>query len=343
MSESTPSSDGLSETEKFSERWDKVIYKAQGSPYEDLSVSALAKSTGLRTWKRPGSRFIKGETLSRYVYLSFEELLEVEELDLKSATHLLEICETTFSFEKECDDLISFGGVEKQSNSQRIKFVEEHGLYQDYPLKLANLDADIAELCDCEGITTLLQLMEFLDQLADRTLIGGAYQKLKNIFAYGDEKGLQKNFPYRIGHRGFHYPEAIAFCVDRISESDYQQVQSYFDGRDSRTKGFFKKRAPMPTAITQKLLPEILECTLYFCQRQPNLLARLCTPNYLRRELIFMDNPQAEEVLSWLTQLTLSVFKGSDAPAIKEDLKDLDIETDTPMMLELKELIEDEA
>ena len=182
-----------------------------------------------------------------------------------------------------------------------------------------------------------------IDQLADRTLIGGAYQKLKNIFAYGDEKGLQKNFPYRIGHRGFHYPEAIAFCVERISESDYPQVQAYFDGRDSRTKGFFKKRALMPTTITQKLLPEILECTLYFCQRQPNLLARLCTPNYLRRELIFMDNPQVEEVLSWLTQLTLSIFKGSNDPAIKEDLKDLDIETDTPMMLELKELIKDEA
>lgn len=343
MNKSTPSSDGLSETEKFSERWDKVIYKAQGSPYEDLAVSALAKSTGLRAWKRPGSRFIKGEPLSRYVYLSFEELLEVEGLDLKAATHLLEICETTFSFEKECDDLISFGGVEQQSTSQRLKFVEEHGLYQDYPLNLANLDTDIAELCECEGITTLLQLMEFLDQLADRTLIGGAYQKLKNIFAYGDEKGLQKNFPYRIGHRGFHYPEAIAFCIDRVSENDFQQAQAYHEGRNSRKKGFFKKHTPVPSAVTQKLLPQILECTLYFCQRQPNLLARLCSPNYLRRELIFMDNPKAEELLGWLSQLSLSIFKGSDDPLIKEDLKVLDLATDTPMMLELKELIEEEV
>ena len=48
------------------------------------------------------------------------------------------------------------------------------------------------------------ELKEFLDRLADKAWIGGSYKSLQNVFAHGDEKGLTKYFPYRLGHRGFH-------------------------------------------------------------------------------------------------------------------------------------------
>ena len=171
-------SDLLSPQEKLSARWDKVSYRAQGSPFEELTISSLAKNCGSKSWSRPG---VKGDTLARYVYFSFEELLDIEKLDLRLATQLLEICEDTLVFEEECDELGSFDGIDSQAYTQRMRFVEEFGLYQDYPVKLANLSADLRELCKSEEVNTFIQLMEFLDRLADKAWIGGSYKSSQNV------------------------------------------------------------------------------------------------------------------------------------------------------------------
>ena len=226
-------SNGLSPVELLSARWDTVAFRAQGSPFEDLSISCLAKNTGTRRWSRPGGR-VKGDIVARYIYLSFEELLEIEGLDLKAGTLLLEICEATFLFEEECEDLGSFEEIDNQAHAQRMRFVEEFGLYQDYPVRLANLDESLRELCIAEEIITFVDLMEFLDRLADKAWIGGTYKNLQNVFAHGDEKGLTKYFPYRLGHRGFHVPEAIAFCLNRLSRHDLQEVFEYHERRRRR-------------------------------------------------------------------------------------------------------------
>ena len=94
----------LNEKDELSARWDKVAFRAQGSPFEDLSINCLAKNTACRPWSRPGAK-VNGDTLARYVYLSFEELEEIEKLDKKAAIHLLQICEATLLFEKECFDI----------------------------------------------------------------------------------------------------------------------------------------------------------------------------------------------------------------------------------------------
>ena len=60
--------------EDLSARWDTIAFRAQGSPFEELSISTLAKNSGVRRWSRPGS--VKGDVLARYIYFSFEELLE---------------------------------------------------------------------------------------------------------------------------------------------------------------------------------------------------------------------------------------------------------------------------
>ncbi len=173
----------LTELEKLSARWDKIVFHAQGSPFEDLSISCLAKNTACRPWSRASAK-IKGDTLARYIYLSFEELLEVEKLDLKSATHLLEICESTMLFMQESYDLGSLGEIDSQAADQRMRFVEEYGLYQDYPVALSNLDTDFRELCEAEEVVTLFDLMGFIDRLTEKAWIGGSCRDLQNIFAH---------------------------------------------------------------------------------------------------------------------------------------------------------------
>ena len=334
-----PNTKGLSSIEALSARWDTVAFRAQGSPFEDLSISCLAKNTGTQRWSRPGGR-IKGDIVARYIYFSFEELLEVEKLDLKSATLLLDICETTFLFEEECDDLGSFEEIDNQAHSQRMRFVEEYGLYQDYPVRLANLDESLRDLCVSEEIITFVDLMEFLDRLSDKAWIGGAYKNLQNVFAHGDEKGLTKYFPYRMGHRGFHLPEAISFCLNRLSRRDLQAVQEYHERRRRRSR-LMGKRMELPSVVENQLLPEIFECLHYFGRRQPRLLVRMHDSAYLCRELMFLNDPQTEGVLHWLTHLALGVFKPSKAEDVADELKGISPDLDSDLCKDLRKMVDE--
>ncbi len=342
MSDSNSGATDSAIIDALSARWDKVSFRAQGSPFEDLTLSALAKNTGTRAWSRPGSK-VKGDTVARYIYLTFEELLEIEKLDLRTATHLVEICETTFVFEQECDELGSFEEIDNQANAQRMRFVEEYGLYQDYPVKLANLDTDLLELCVAEEIVSFVDLMEFLDRLSDKAWIGGSYKNLQNVFAHGDEKGLTRFFPYRLGHRGFHLPEALSFCLNRISRQELQSVFEYHERRRRRSR-LLGKRMELPAAVEAKLLPEVFHCLHYFARRQPRLLIRLHDAAYLSRELMFLSDPQTEGVLHWLLHLALGVFKPSESidAETDEDLKNIKLPKDSEMIKDLRAMISKE-
>ena len=140
-----------------------------------------------------------------------------------------------------------------------MRFVEEYGLYQDYPVALANLDEEIRGLCAAEDIVTFVDLMEFLDRLADKSWIGGDYKNVQNVFAHGDEKGLTRYFPYRLCHRGFHLPEAVSFCLNRLSRQDLQQVFEYHERRRRRNK-IVGKRMELPAVVESHLLPEVYKC-----------------------------------------------------------------------------------
>jgi hypothetical protein len=325
--------------EALSARWDTVAFRAQGSPFEDLSISCLAKNTGTRSWSRPGGR-IKGDIVARYIYFTFEELLEVEKLDIKSATHLVEICEATFLFEEECEELGSFEEIDNQAHAQRMRFVDEFGLYQDYPVRLANLDEDLRELCAAEEIITFVDLMEFLDRLADKAWIGGSYKNLQNVFAHGDEKGLTKYFPYRMGHRGFHLPEAISFCLNRLSQTDLQAVLEYHERRRRRSR-IAGKRIELPAIVESQLLPDIFSCLHYFALRQPHLLVRMHDSAYFCRELMFLNDPDTEGVLHWLTYLAIGIFRPAEAlNDVVEDLQLISLNLDSEACKGLRKLLD---
>lgn len=328
----------LQKKDELSARWDKVSFRAQGSPFEDLTLAGLAKNTGIRAWSRPGGK-IKGDTVARYIYLTFDELLEVEHLDMRSSEHLIEICETTFLFEAECDDLASFEEIDTQASAQRMRFVEEYGIYQDYPVRLANLGTDLHDLCSAEEIISFVDLMEFLDKLADKAWIGGSYKSLQNVFAHGDEKGLAKYFPYRMGHRGFHLPEALSFCLNRLTRLELQSVYEYHERRRKRGR-LMGKNMELPKVVSAKLLPELFDCLHYFSLRQPRLLIRLHDSAYQARELMFLNDPQTEGVLHWLLHLSLACILPSLAgeSELDQELDSLTLPEDSVMLEDLREL-----
>ncbi|HKK17159.1 MAG TPA: hypothetical protein VJ952_00645, partial [Opitutales bacterium] len=297
------------------------------------------KNTACRPWSR-SSAHIKGDTLARYIYLSFEELLAVEKLDLKTAVHLLEICESTMLFVKESYDLGSLNEIDSQAASQRMRFVEEYGLYQDYPIALSNLDAEMRELCQAEDVLTLIDLMGFIDRLTEKAWIGGSCRNLQNVFAHGDEKGLCEYFPYRLGHRGFHLPEALSFCLNRLTRSDLQAVLEYHERRRRKNR-FGARSIKMPPVVETWLLPEIFECLYYFGRRQPKLMVNLHDSTCVSRELMFLNDPQSEGVIYWLLHLAMGIFRPSIYQDLDEDLDKIAVDKDSELHRNLKNLLEE--
>ena len=328
--------------QELSARWDTIAFRAQGSPFEELSISCLAKNSGMQRWSRPGGH-IKGDILARYIYFSFEELLEVEKLDLKSALLLLEVCESTFSFEKEYEELGSFEEIDEKAYAQRMRFVEEFGIYQDYPVHLSNLDESLRELCVAENVATFIDLMEFLDRLSEKAWIGGVYKNLQNVFAHGDEKGLVHYFPYRLGHRGFHFPEAASFCLKRLPKSELDSIYEYYDYRDRRHR-LIGKRVEFPSIIESRVLPDLLDCLYYFGCRQSYLLAYMKDADYLRREFMFLNDPNAEKVLYWLTQLALRFFSSSLVlDDVMDEVEALSVNLDPALCEDFRKMINEEV
>ena len=343
MDEGTDKQHALSEIEELASRWDRISFRVQGSPFEDLSMSGLAKNVGIRPWKRPGAK-VKGDTVSRYIYFSFQELLEIEKLDLKSAKLLLEICEALFQMEEEYSGMGSFDQVDKQATLQRLRFVEEFGLNHDFPIALSNLDEDLRELCASEDVFTFVDLMGFLDRLSDKAMIGGSYRDLQNIFAHGDEKGLSCYFPYRPGYRGFHLPETLFFILKRLSRPKLDEVLAYYK---RRTKRHFLggRQAELPSVVETKLLPMVFESLAYFARRQTQLLSRLHDDAYLGRELMHLNDRQLERVLHWLVQLSLGLFQPdrfSGVAALSEEIEKVDLPQENESVKELHSLLRSE-
>jgi len=337
MSSADPKYQGLSEDEILAARWDTVAFRAQGSPFEDIGVACLARNAGKRGWSR--SPRVKGDTVGRYVYLSFEELIEAEKLDRKSAVLLLEILETTFLFEGECEQIGGFSEVDEEASQQRLRLVEQFGLYRDFPIQFGNFGPEFLELCAAEDVATLLDLMGFLDRLSDKAWMGGAFQRLQNIFAHGDESGLAEFFPYRRGHRGFHLPESLAFCLNRLGEARRAEVFDYHERRRRRDKLGPRKRTALPEVVEDRLLPEIHEIMAYFGRRQSRSFIRWHDSAYLSRELMHLGDPQTERVLHWLVHLALGVFRKNNDAWIAGEIGQMKAPQESDTVRDLREML----
>lgn len=293
----------LTEDELLAGRWDALSYKIQGSPYESLSVSALAKNTGVRNWSRPNK--IIDDSAASYVQYSFEELCLLPGMDKRRVRTLLSIFEESLRFEDQVEEMGSMEAVNEMATQQRMRFVDQFGLHYDYPIALSNFDADSLALFAAEEVCTLVELMDFIDRLADRAVLSGNLKKLQSIFAHGDEAGLSKFFPFRQGYRGFHLPEALSFCLNRLTASQRSQIDAFYISQ--RKRKLFSARKTCPPAFNDRLIPEILLCLEYFGKKQERLIHRLDDAAYVCRELMFLQDPDRENLLQWCLHLSLGL------------------------------------
>jgi hypothetical protein len=293
----------LTEDELLAMSWDALSYKIQGSPYENLTVSALAKNTGAFNWSRPNKSI--DDTAAFYVQHSFEELCLIPGMDKRKLRLLITIMEECLNFEDQVTEMGSMKAVDEMANHQRMRFVDQLGLHYDYPIKLSNFDGDSLALFAAEKVETLLDLMDFVDHLSDRAMLGGNLKKLQSIFAHGDEVGLSQFFPFRKGYRGFHLPEALSFCLNRLTPDQRSEIHAFYISH--RKSKLFSSSKPCPKSFNDILIPSILLCLEYFGKKQERLVSCLDDAAYVCRELMFLEDPERENLLQWCLHLALGL------------------------------------
>ncbi len=328
-----------SQLDKLSERWDKVAFRAQKSDFEDLTVLCLSRNAGTRPWVRPDKE--KNDTVGRYSHLTMEELLKVENLDLESIEYLIDLFETVFLFENEVQGIGRADDIEAQANIARARHIEDLGLFLDFPVRFSNIEPELRELCADEEIITLEDLMAFLDRLSEKAWFGGAFQHLQNVFAYGGEERLARLFPFRAGHRGFHLPEALSICLNRLPNEDLQAIYDYHERRRRKSR-FGYRRPGVPPVVEKVLLPETFHLLHYFARREPGLLLHLGDSVFLCRELMYLRDPQTEGILQWLLHLALRYF-GSVAgdEELEEEMDTVSFPEDDDLIRELRGLAQE--
>lgn len=326
---------GLSEDKELQSRWNSAAFRILGTPYEELSVDALARSCG----QPPMGRWLRGKggRASHFVGLSYAEVCAIRGMTRERLVALIEIFEATLRLDAEVNSLGSFSAIDDMAKTQRMRFVEQFGLYHDYPLKLANFEAVTRSLFADEEVFTLVDLMDFIDRMADKLLLSGDLRQLQSIFAHGDEVRLAQYFPYRKGHRGFHFAEALAFCFERLHARDRDAILHYY-GKRGRNR-LFSKRVEVPDILCSQLLPDVMECLLYFGRRQPRLMSRIFDAAELCRELMHLNRPQVEDLMQWCVQLVLGICceKFHD---VDDDLKQINIQRDSQLVADVAAMIQ---
>ncbi len=324
----------LSLDKELQSRWDAAAYRILGTPYEALSIDALARSSG----QPPMGRWLRGKggKGSDFVGLSYAEVCAMKGMSRQRLLGLIDIFEATLQMDAEVNFLGSFNAIDDMAKTQRMRFVEQFGLYHDYPLRLANFDAATREMFHDEEVITLVDLMDFIDRMADKLMLSGELRRLQSIFAHGDEIGLTQYFPYRKGHRGFHFAEALAFCFERLSTREREAVLYYYERRGRNR--LFSKRVDVPQVLVDRLLPDVMECLLYFGRRQPRLLSRICDAAELCRELMYLDRPETENLVQWCVQLVLGICC-EDFHEVDEDLKRLNTQQDEHLVAEVASMM----
>ena len=312
----------------LSQRWGAIAFKMVDSPYESFTVAALARNAGGKPWFRPTRR--EEDELSFYLDKSLDELLAIKGMDEEQIERLIDIIETILSFEDECNMLGSMDMINDQAIEERMRLIKQLGLYDDLPLAFGNIDEVTQGLCQREGVHTLIELMEFIDKLADKSYLGGALHGLQVVFAHGDEQGLAKLFPFRKGHRGFHFTEAVAFAYNRLTTDEKKSILEFHQ----KTKRSLFSKNTAPQVVVEKLVPEILKLLDYFSQKQPTLPEKLRDPDYLQRELLFLDKSYPHKFLLWLIQTLVGQI--DENKALAEDIKMLNYAKPDPVMLKLK-------
>src|SRR3954471_24304574 len=136
-SDSIFSPDTGSPSDEIVEQWEKVRKSFHTSIMVDTSISSLAQNLDGADWPIKGS----GETPSKYIDLTFEELLMMPGFTghPERATQLLSILQETLAFDEPFGVMVTNNPEADERSNPILKNMAKLGIPEDLPIALVAL------------------------------------------------------------------------------------------------------------------------------------------------------------------------------------------------------------
>ena len=104
-------------------------------------------------------------------------------------------------------------------DNEILKTMEKLGIPPNFPLSLAHVSSETADLYKREELTTLEELANFAQKMAQQIVIGGDLRTFINSLANVDETGISEFIPFRPGSKGLHLIKVVALLIKNLPES----------------------------------------------------------------------------------------------------------------------------
>ncbi len=198
---------------KFTEKdWDDVRTAFASSIMVDTQLSSLAQNLDGPVWPVKS----KDETPSKYIDMSYSEVLELLALKGQSADKLdllISILKETLAFDNPFGDMVEQTEAASVRDNPLLKNLSRIGVPENFPISLTALGPDTVEFCKLENLKTLGEFAVFAQGMSQNVIIGGDFRKLLNALSNLDELTVSEILPYRKGSKGLHLIESLGHAA----------------------------------------------------------------------------------------------------------------------------------
>jgi hypothetical protein len=188
--------------------WDEARTAFSTSIMVDTALTSLAQNLDAADWPIKG----KDETPSKYIDLSFDEVVELLQLKGQKperVDQLVSILKETLAFDSPFGEMVTQAEASSARENQLLKNLAKLGIPENFPVALAALEPGTLEFCKLEKLSTLGEFAVFAQSMAQNVIVGGDFKKLLNALSHVDEAALTEVLPFRRGVKGLHLTESL--------------------------------------------------------------------------------------------------------------------------------------
>jgi hypothetical protein len=293
--------------EKYSaEEWEHFRNRFFNSMLNDTQVAALGQNVGV-SWPFKGS----DETPAKYIEFDFEELQSVPGLIGKKTRikKLMDILRETLAFDDPFSDMVDIFEAESEKDDAFERILAKLEIPSLYPAALIHFSAETEELLKAEGVETLIQTIQFGQNLARNVVMGGDLKSFLNGLAHTDMASIVKHLPYRRNERNLHLAEAVGLIARDLEEPVQLELLSQAGVALTDDEEAIRKRASqvaLDAALKTAMLRFDALC-VWFTDEAADL-ELICTTNgSVERYFMPIDEPRRERIAATLARAKFGI------------------------------------
>lgn len=294
--------------EYSAEEWEHFRQRFLNSILNDTEIAVLGQNAGI-SWPFKGS----GETPNKYIEFDFEELQSVPGLIGKKSRikNLMDILRETLAFDDPFSNMMDLADTESEQDDAFDKILTKLEIPTNYPAEFIHFSAETKELLKSEGIETLMQTIQFGQNMSPDAVVGGDLRAFLNGLSHIDEATVIEHLPYRRTERNLHLAEAVGLIARDLDEPVQLQLLSQAGVPLTEKEEAVRERASQLVldASLKSAMESFDALCEWFTQEAADLEQVCTTSGDVERYFIAINEPRRERVAATLARAKFGIPK----------------------------------